>query len=146
MKIYLYSPPSSPPEMEAKGSETLLHHFRAEQEIPSHQQPWNSSTWPHQPFQPVSLREAPLPPPASPSCLPWEVHPTGKKMFPCPDELFGRMLSSPSSPEQRGSRTRDLPAGWEGGQGHPLGSGLVVVVKPSCKFSARRIRDLLMGF
>lgn len=114
--------------------------------------PGTSSTW-APPALPAWLsycfqRAAPLLSPASPSRLPWEVYSTAKK-FSLPHMSFwvDPVLSQlPTAPESSGGRrTRDLPARREGGRGHPLGSGLVAVVKLRRKFSGCQIRDLSMG-
>lgn len=127
LRIHLYFCPSSPPEVEAKASGALLHHFSAE--IPKI--PGTSSTWPHQPC--LSLLHSPLlprPPVPLGMCIQLQ-----KPIFPSPDELWVDAVLS-QLPGQRGRSSRDLPAGQEGGQGHPLG----------CKFSGCQTPDLLMGF
>lgn len=77
---------------------------------------------PHQPFQPVSHREAPLLSPASPSWLPWEVYPTGKK-FPLSQMIFWVDPGLSQLPRAAWQEGQGPPSRVGGRPGPPLGLG-----------------------
>lgn len=130
MKIYLYFPPSPPPEIEAKASETPLPHFSAEPEIPRNQLPWDQLHL--RPTSPSSLALLLLPKGSSTpiSCLALP-SPLGsvfncKKIFPSPDELLGGSCPLPaprSAREQRWQEDQGPPSTARGRPGPPLGLG-----------------------